>query len=141
VIAIPKGYLDDTGVMNREVTPESIAAPAANYAHAVLTESASRWLHTSGVVPIARDGTVAVSIDEQARQVWANIGAMLTEAGMSAHDIVSVTTYAVVDESLAGVMAARDEFMGGHRAASTLITVPALVRPEWKLEIAIIAAA
>jgi enamine deaminase RidA (YjgF/YER057c/UK114 family) len=29
--------------------------------------------------------------------------------------------------------------MGGHRAASTLVTVPALVRPEWKLEIAIVA--
>jgi 2-iminobutanoate/2-iminopropanoate deaminase len=140
VIAIPKGYLGDTGVMNREINPESIAAPAANYAHAVLTESPSRWLHTSGVVPIAPDGTVAASIADQARQVWANIGAMLTEAAMSAHDIVSVTTYAVVDQPLSGVMAARDEFMAGHRAASTLITVPALVRPEWKLEIAIIAA-
>ena len=126
--------------MNREVNPESIAAPAANYAHAVLTESPSRWLHTSGVVPIAPDGTVAASIADQARQVWANIGAMLAEAAMSADDIVSVTTYAVVDQSLSGVMAARDEFMAGHRAASTLITVPALVRPEWKLEIAIIAA-
>jgi 2-iminobutanoate/2-iminopropanoate deaminase len=132
--------LGDTGVMNREINPESIAAPAANYAHAVLTESPSRWLHTSGVVPIAPDGTVAASIADQARQVWANIGAMLTEAAMSAHDIVSVTTYAVVDQPLSGVMAARDEFMAGHRAASTLITVPALVRPEWKLEIAIIAA-
>jgi 2-iminobutanoate/2-iminopropanoate deaminase len=140
VIAIPKGYLGDTGVMNREVNPESIAAPAANYAHAVLTESPSRWLHTSGVVPIAPDGTVAASIADQARQVWANIGAMLAEAAMSADDIVSVTTYAVVDQPLSGVMAARDEFMAGHRAASTLITVPALVRPEWKLEIAIIAA-
>jgi 2-iminobutanoate/2-iminopropanoate deaminase len=140
VIAIPKGYLGDTGVMNREVNPESIAAPAANYAHAVLTEAPSRWLHTSGVVPIAPDGTVAASIADQARQVWANIGAMLTEAGMSARDIVSVTTYAVIDQPLAGVMAARDEFMAGHRAASTLISVPALVRSEWKLEIAIIAA-
>ena len=126
--------------MNREINPESIAAPAANYAHAVLTESPSRWLHTSGVVPIAPDGTVAASIADQARQVWANIGAMLAEAAMSAHDIVSVTTYAVVDQPLSGVMAARDEFMAAHRAASTLITVPALVRPEWKLEIAIIAA-
>lgn len=126
--------------MNREVRPAAIAAPAANYAHAVFTESASAWLHTSGVVPTAPDGSVPDSIDEQARRVWANIAAMLAEAGMSAADIVSVTTYAVHGEPLGPVMAARDEFMGEHRAASTLVTVPALVRPEWKVEIAIVAA-
>lgn len=125
--------------MNREVRPESIAAPAANYAHAVITEVPTRWLHTSGVVPIAPDGTVPASIADQARQIWFNISAMLTEAGMSAKNVVSVTTYVVHGEPLAEVMAARDEFMGGHRAASTLVTVPALVRPEWKLEIAIVA--
>jgi hypothetical protein len=31
--------------------------------------------------------------------------------------------------------------MGRHRAASTLITVPRLARPEWKLEISLVAAA
>jgi enamine deaminase RidA (YjgF/YER057c/UK114 family) len=56
-------------------------------------------------------------------------------------DIVSVTTYVVDGESLEPVMAARDAFMGRHRAASTLITVPRLARPEWKLEISLVAAA
>jgi len=39
------------------------------------------------------------------------------------------------------VMAARDRAVGGHLVASTLITVPALVRPEWLVEIAVVAAA
>lgn len=129
------------GVVNRSITPTSLAPPAANYAHAVLTTRASRWLHTSGVVPTAPDGTVPESIDEQAAVVWRNIAAMLDDAGMVPTDLVSVTTYAVVGEQLAGVMAARDEFLGGHRAASTLVTVPALARPEWKMEIAVVAAA
>lgn len=127
--------------MNRSITPTSIAPPAANYAHAVLTTQVTRWLHTSGVVPTAPDGTVPESIDEQAKVVWANIGVMLDEAGMQPSDVVSVTTYAVVDEELGGVMAARDEFLDGHLAASTLVTVPALARPEWKMEIAVVAAA
>jgi 2-iminobutanoate/2-iminopropanoate deaminase len=38
------------------------------------------------------------------------------------------------------VMAARDLALSGRRAASTLVTVPALARPEWKLEIALVAA-
>ena len=36
--------------------------------------------------------------------------------------------------------AARDAAFAGHVAASTLVTVPALVRPEWKVEVAVVAA-
>lgn len=126
--------------MNHIVSPSSIAPPAANYAHAVVTEGASRWLHTSGVVPVRPDGSVPDAIAEQAEVVWQNIGAMLDEAGMRPDDIVSVTTYAVVGERLTDVMAARDRFLGGHRAASTLVTVPALAQPAWRMEIAVVAA-
>jgi 2-iminobutanoate/2-iminopropanoate deaminase len=127
--------------MNREINPPSIASTAANYAHAVVTRSASAWLHTSGVVPIAPDGSVPDDMRGQAAVVWANIGAMLADADMQPADIVSITTYVVVGEELAPAMAARDEFLAGRRVASTLVTVPALVRPEWKMEIAVIAAA
>lgn len=127
--------------MNTPVQPASIAPPAANYAHAVLVEHPQRWLHTSGVVPIAPDGSVPDDLVDQARVVWTNILAMLHEVDMVATDVVSVTTYVVVGEPLAGVMAMRDEMLGGHRVASTLVTVPALARPEWRMEIAIVAAA
>ena len=123
-----------------EIRPADIAAPAANYAHAVLTERASRWLHTSGVVPVAPDGSTPDGLADQAALVWANIAAMLRDADMGPTDIVSVTTYVVVGEDLAPVMAARDAALGGHRAASTLVTVPALARPEWRMEIAVVAA-
>jgi enamine deaminase RidA (YjgF/YER057c/UK114 family) len=123
-----------------EIRPADIAAPAANYAHAVLTAGVTRWLHTSGVVPVAPDGTTPDALGEQADVVWSNIGAMLRDAEMSPVDIVSVTTYVVVGEELGPVMAARDAALAGHRAASTLVTVPALARPEWRMEIAIVAA-
>src|SRR6478735_5131968 len=128
--------------MNREIAPPTIAPPAAHYAHAVLSEAAPRLLHTSGVVPIAADGSVPPAIDEQAAVVWANIGAILAEAGMTFDDVVSLTTYVVVDllGELGAVMGARDRALGGRRVASTLVTVPALVRPEWKVKIAVVAA-
>lgn len=127
--------------MNREIAPASIAPTAANYAHAILSESAQRWLHTSGVVPIAPDGSVPSSIADQARTVWANLSAILFDAGMEPRDVVSVTTYVVAGQPLAPVMAARDAALGGHRVASTLVTVPALARPEWLMEIALVASA
>ena len=38
------------------------------------------------------------------------------------------------------MMAARDRVMGDHLAASTLVTVPALARPAWRVEVAVVAA-
>jgi enamine deaminase RidA (YjgF/YER057c/UK114 family) len=123
-----------------EIRPADIAPPAANYAHAVLTESAARWLHTSGVVPVAPDGSTPEALGDQAALVWTNIAAMLRDADMALSDIVSITTYVVAGEDLAPVMAARDSALAGHRGASTLVTVPALARPEWRMEIAVVAA-
>ncbi len=163
--------------MNTPINPPILAAPAANYSHAVLTDAATRWLHTSGVVPVRPDGTVPDDLATQAAVVWSNIGAMLAAADMFPTDIVSVATFLVassvlassvvassgaasravasghdvgagrVDETdgsladdLAVVMAARDGFMAGHRPASTLVTVPALAQPQWRVEVAVIAA-
>ncbi|MFZ1490904.1 MAG: Rid family hydrolase [Ilumatobacteraceae bacterium] len=126
--------------MPREISPAGMAPPAAAYAHAVVVERPQLWLHTSGVVPVALDGTVPDSLEEQAALVWANITALLAEAGLATSDVVSVTTYVVVGEDLAAVMAARDRALGGHKSASTLVTVPALARPAWRLEVAIVAA-
>lgn len=128
--------------MNQEIAPATIAPPAANYAHAVLTEGARAWLHTSGVVPIAPDRSVPESIQDQADVVWANIAAILLEANMSPGDVVSVTTYVVVEHlaSLPWIMQARDRALGGRRVASTLVTVPALANAAWKMEIAVVAA-
>ena len=123
-----------------EIAPTSIAPTAANYAHAILTEAPQRLLHTSGVVPIAPDGSVPDDVAAQAEVVWANLLAILAEAGMSTTDVVSVTTYVVHGEELGSVMVARDRALGGHRVASTLVTVPALARPEWRMEIALVAA-
>ena len=126
--------------MNRTVMPPSIAPPAAMYAHAVLSDGPGRLLHTAGVIPIAPDGSVPAAIGAQAGVVWSNIGVILEAAGMTVTDIVSVTTYVVFGEDLGPVAAARDAAFRGHLAASTLVTVPALVRPEWKVEVAVVAA-
>jgi enamine deaminase RidA (YjgF/YER057c/UK114 family) len=126
--------------MNREVTPPSIAPPAAAYAHAVVSEATTTMLHTAGVVPIAPDGSVPEGLADQAQVVWHNIEAILAAAGFAISDIVSMTTYVVAGANLALVMSARDEVLKGHRAASTLVYVPALARPQWLMEVAVVAA-
>jgi enamine deaminase RidA (YjgF/YER057c/UK114 family) len=77
--------------------------------------------------------------------VWANLLEILRAGGMGVENIVSITTYVVATDALKDdlgvVMAVRDEVMGAHRAASTLVTVPALARAEWLMEISLVAAA
>jgi len=130
--------------VSRELKPVEMADPAAAYAHGMHVPAGSEIIFTSGVVPTMRDGSVPQTIGEQASVVWQNISAILAEGSMTISDVVSVTTYVVNSPELANqlkiVMAARDLALAGHRAASTLVTVPALARPEWLIEISVVAA-
>ena len=80
------------------IMPSSIAAPAANYAHAVLAEGPSAcctpraWCRSRPTAPCRTTSPT------QATVVWSNIVAILDEAEMAVTDIVSVTTYVVVGE-------------------------------------------
>ncbi|WP_432978347.1 RidA family protein [Dactylosporangium sp. CA-233914] len=129
--------------MHQPIMPAGMAPPAAPYAHAMLVTNPTRWLHTAGQVGIDADGTVPDGVAAQARVIWRNIAILLAEAEMTAADIVSVTTFMVapaMGDGLAEAMAERDAFMRGRIVASTLLTVPALVRPEWLIEIQVVAA-
>lgn len=126
--------------MNEIVSPTAIAPPAAAYALGVVVPAQSKWLFTAGVVATRADGTESTEIGEQADEVWRSIRAILAEAGFAVTDIVSYITYAVVGNDLGPVMAARDRNLAGHRAASTLIPVPSLAQPGWKVEISVVAA-
>ncbi len=124
-----------------EIRPADIAAPAANYAHAVLTESASCWLHTSGVVPVAPG-----RIDPRfvGRPGGGRVGEHLRRCcatpTCSPSDIVSVTTYVVVGEDLAPVMAARDQALGDHCGRVDARDRSGTGAPEWRMEVAVVAA-
>jgi enamine deaminase RidA (YjgF/YER057c/UK114 family) len=126
--------------VNELVNPTDLAAPAANYSHGVVAVHAERLLYTSGVVPTRADGSVPADLADQAATVWSNLAAITKSAGFDTGDVVSVTTYVVAGHDLGVVMAARDKAMAGHKPASTLVVVPSLARPEWKMEIALVAA-
>ena len=126
--------------MKRPIRPVGVAPPAAAYELAMLTEG-TRTLHTSGIVGTRPDGTTPDDIERQVAEVWRTIGILLEEAAMSVTDIISVVTYVVAGQELGAVMAARDSFMDGHLSTSTLVSVSSLARPEWLVEIAVVASA
>ncbi|OUV77464.1 MAG: hypothetical protein CBC90_05275 [Acidimicrobiaceae bacterium TMED130] len=125
--------------MNYQINPRVISPPAANYSHAVLSTNPEKILHTSGVVPVTNDGSTPVAIHDQADLVWLNITEILREAHLELSNIVSITTYVVSGNDLGEVMKSRDQQLGDHKPASTLVVVPKLAKEEWKVEIAVVA--
>jgi enamine deaminase RidA (YjgF/YER057c/UK114 family) len=124
----------------QQLDPSAIAPAAASYSLGTVVQKPHVLVHTSGIVGTSPDGSVADDLALQAAEIWRSIRAVLSEAGLEMNDIASYTTYVVDGEDLSIVMAARDHALAGHRCASTLIVVPRLARPEWRMEIAAVAA-
>jgi 2-iminobutanoate/2-iminopropanoate deaminase len=123
----------------RQLAPTTIAGPAALYALGVVVERPEIVVQTAGIVGERPDGSISDDPAEQAAEVWRSIAVILAEAGLGATDIVSYTTYAVVGVDRMALQGARDTFLNGHLAASTLLYIPMLARPEWKVEVVVTA--
>lgn len=127
--------------MNTPINPSTIMAPFNNaYSHGVVIPPNARVLHTAGQIGVRPDGSVPASIEEQAEQVWQNLVAILRGAGMDIGDIVKVTAFVVGDENYPAYAAARVRHLGDHKPAATAFCVPRLLKPEWLLEVELIAA-
>lgn len=128
--------------MLRRINPRSIMAPVNNaYVHGVLIPAGAEVLHVSGQIGADSQGNVPADPVQQAENAWANVLAIVREAGMDASHIAKLTAYIVDEAAFAPYAAARNRDLGeGNRVAATAVYVPRLVRPEWKIEIEAIAA-
>jgi enamine deaminase RidA (YjgF/YER057c/UK114 family) len=117
-----------------------VARRIGTYSDAIVVQPDARWLLSAGTPGMAADGTTPEGITAQAEQAWKNVVAMLDQAGMTVHDVVKVTHYLVREEDIKPYVAVRAKYLGDARPASMLLIVPALVRPEFLLEIEICAA-
>lgn len=118
------------------------ASPArsARYSDAIEVPAGARWLVTSGTPGLRLDGSLPDDIAGQSEQAWIHIEAMLERAGMGVGDIVKLTQYLLRAEDIAGYARVRARFLKGARPASMLLVVPALVRPDFLIEIEAVAA-
>jgi 2-iminobutanoate/2-iminopropanoate deaminase len=126
--------------MLRRITPVTIHPPFANYCHATEVPAGARWLYLSGQLGVRPDGTVPDGFADQADACFANLLAILAEAGMTAAALVRLTTYLTDPADLGAYMTVRDRHVAAPAPASTLLVVQALARPQFKIEIEAIAA-
>lgn len=126
--------------MNIAHTPKTVAPPFGPYSHGVEVPMGSRIIHTAGEVGVKPDGTVPKTVEEQAECCWKNIQAILKHAGFEMKDLVKITTYLTSRDQVAAVGKVRAKYLGEARPASATVIVAALVKPEWLIEIEVVAA-
>jgi enamine deaminase RidA (YjgF/YER057c/UK114 family) len=125
----------------RHITPPAIRPPFARYSYGVEVPAGSRILYCSGQLGIAPDDRVPPGVEEQTHLCFRNIGEVLKEAGMSFADVVRINAFVSGREHLAGYMRVRDEYIVDPPPASTLMIVGGFSRPEFLVEVEVVAAA
>ena len=126
--------------MLKILKPTTIAPPFSAYSHAVEVPAGARTLYVSGQRGVARDGSVPEDFADQAHQAFRNVLAILNAAGMGSLDLVRINTYLTGSSDIARYREIRDNHLGPHEAASTMIVVAALAQPKFKIEIEAVAA-
>lgn len=124
------------------LVPASIALPFARYSHAVILPPGLRLLVSSGQLGLARDGTIPDGAEAQADICFANLDALLAEAGGDRSHVVRLNAYVTDRAHMAGYMAARDNWLADVAVlpASTLVIVSGFTRPEFVVEVEMLAA-
>lgn len=126
--------------MLRHLVPALIRRPFARYSHAVEVPAGARLLLVSGQLGISADDAIPDSAEQQAEICFRAIAACLADAGMGPADVVRINAYVTDRAHMAGYMAARDRFTVDPPPASTLMIVSGFTRPEFKVEVEVLAA-
>ena len=103
--------------------------------------SGGRLIHVAGQIPWDENGQTVCKGDVagQTRQVFANIAAVLAEAGATLDDVIKITVFAADIRYRDEINRVRTETFTEPYPASTQVAVAALVDPDWLVEIEAVA--
>jgi enamine deaminase RidA (YjgF/YER057c/UK114 family) len=121
--------------------PSELSAPFARYSHAVEIDTPGRLLFASGQLGLAKDGTLPPDCAGQCAVIFRHLDAILAAGGMGRADVVRINAFVTARAEMRPYMDARDAWLAGiEPPASTLVIVSGFTRPEFKVEVEIVAA-
>lgn len=132
--------MDDKNLTKHAVQDIGVAVQIGKYSDAVEVGPNLRWLFTSGTPGLSITGSLPSDIAGQSEIAWGHILKMLQNADMEITNVVKITQYLTRSEDIPAYAAVRTSFVGGARPASMLLVIPQLVRPEFLVEVEVIAA-
>ncbi|HIF58782.1 MAG TPA: RidA family protein [Rhodospirillales bacterium] len=127
--------------MPRYFNPETISPPFNPYSHGAEARAGSRLLFLAGQVGADKNGNIAADFEGQANLAYANIEAILNDAGMEFANLVKMTTFLINTEDGPKMREIRKSFLKDVRPPHTLLYVSRLANPEFLIEVEGVAAA
>lgn len=119
------------------VATDQAAAAIGPYSQGVI---AGNLFYSSGQIPLAPSGEmVEGSIADQAHQVFANLKAVLAEAGSSLEGVIKTTVFIKDMNDFAALNEVYASYFGDHKPARSTVEVARLPK-DAKVEIEVIAA-
>ena len=124
----------------KTVQPKTLNDPRPRYSQGILLEG-GKLLFVAGQTASDQNGNVVGKgdIKAQTKQVFANLKAVLEEAGGTLDDLVMTTTYITDREYREGYNEVRRGLYKKDPPTSTLVIVKGLAHPDYLIEIAGIA--
>lgn len=111
------------------------------YAYGVETKANARILYISGQVGEPPEGNLSLNFKDQCRQAIWNVEKVLHEADMTLKDIVKMSFFLTRPADMQSLLEVRKELVDGVRPAITTLFVAGLMKPEWLIEVEVIASA
>ncbi|TPI39760.1 RidA family protein [Mesorhizobium sp. B3-1-9] len=126
--------------MLKYLAPKTIKPPFARYSHGVEIPAGKRLVLCSGQLGIGADDHVPEDAGAQAELCFKNIAAILSEAGLTLNDTVRINAFVTDRAYLQAYMDVRNRLFSDPAPASTLMIVSGFARPEFKVEVEVLAA-
>ena len=107
-------------LIHTDLAPKAIGP----YSQAII---ANGLLYTSGQIPLTVEGNIVEGgIEEQTKQVFANLKAVLEEAGTDLSKVIKTTVFLKDLTTFVDFNAIYEEFFNGHKPARSCVEVARL---------------
>jgi enamine deaminase RidA (YjgF/YER057c/UK114 family) len=126
----------------RKTNPPGVARPVGSYSHVTEVPPGTRMLFLAGQVGNRLDGSLPASIEAQAAQAFDDVRAILASQGARPDHIVKMTIYAAAKPTDPAAIGRKhaEMFKGTEPPPNTWVYVSQLARPEYLIEIEVVAA-
>ena len=119
---------------------DGVNPTGGRYSHVGEVGPNARLFYLAGQTAGRPDGSVAADFKGQAEQVYENIKGVLKGCGLDLSNIAKTTNYLVDPDDMAVWREVQRKALGDIVPASTLLFISRLARPEYKIEVDVIAA-
>lgn len=126
--------------MKTPLNPAGIRPAFGRYSHGIAVPANARLVFCSGQLGVRANDTLPPTFTAQAEICFENVRAILAEAGLGLEDIVRINAFVTERAHMKEYMAVRDRYVADPPPASTLVIVSGFTRPEFLVEIEVIAA-